>query len=327
MKKIPFVPAIYEHKAALINRTPSQVCRERDLMVEAVVKEYETYGADQVVVGIDVYNVEAEALGSRVTYFEDNGCPAIKEPLIRDFDSISNLKTINPGKHGRMTLFTEAAGKIKDKIGDKTEVLGAVSAPFTMASTIMDFEFLLMEMVSSPDDVKKLLEFTLQVCLDYSKAFMDQGVGVVFFDSRSAPPFMSSGMFRDFLLPCYSRLFHELKEQGLSEVPLVIGGDTEIIMEDIVETGVTLALADFPVHRMRFKEFVEKHAGIRYRVNVDPMLFQEQKKEELLSEVKEVIDIFGNDTGFILGTGILPYDTDPEIVLAVKDLLTVQETA
>ena len=35
-----------------------------------------------LVIGIDVYNVEAESLGCKVVYFEDsNDCPGIVEPI------------------------------------------------------------------------------------------------------------------------------------------------------------------------------------------------------------------------------------------------------
>jgi len=51
---VPFVPAVYEHKAWFIGRTPSEVCREGSLLVESVLAEYEALHPDALVVGIDV---------------------------------------------------------------------------------------------------------------------------------------------------------------------------------------------------------------------------------------------------------------------------------
>src|SRR5262245_21151024 len=75
----PFVPAVYEQKAFLINDTPSRVSRDAELFYRAMMTEYESYQSDALVVGMDVYNVEAEALGSRVTYYEgdDTSIPGI----------------------------------------------------------------------------------------------------------------------------------------------------------------------------------------------------------------------------------------------------------
>lgn len=67
LEKLPWQPAIYEHKAALIGCTPLEVACDADLFVEALLKEHEVYEADFLTVGLDVYNVEAEALGAELT--------------------------------------------------------------------------------------------------------------------------------------------------------------------------------------------------------------------------------------------------------------------
>ena len=76
--RIPFSPAIYEHKAALINRLPSEVCRDTSLLVESVKAEYKTYHPDIFVFGIDIYNVEAEALSCEINYEYGTAVPNIK---------------------------------------------------------------------------------------------------------------------------------------------------------------------------------------------------------------------------------------------------------
>jgi uroporphyrinogen decarboxylase len=76
--RIPFSPAIYEHKAVLINRLPSGVCRDTKLLVESVKTEYKTYHPDILVVGIDIYNVEAEALSCEINYEYGISVPNIK---------------------------------------------------------------------------------------------------------------------------------------------------------------------------------------------------------------------------------------------------------
>src|SRR5512137_1817933 len=83
--KVPFVPAVYEHKARLIGRSPSEVCRSLDLLLEALETELEVYDPDVLTVGIDVYNVEAEAVGCEVRYFDGSpDVPAVASPIIGD---------------------------------------------------------------------------------------------------------------------------------------------------------------------------------------------------------------------------------------------------
>jgi hypothetical protein len=59
-----FVPVVYEHAAQLIGKRPWEVSREEDLLVAAHAAAFQRYRLSPVVVGIDIYNVEAEAYGS-----------------------------------------------------------------------------------------------------------------------------------------------------------------------------------------------------------------------------------------------------------------------
>ncbi len=54
-----FSPSVYEHAAFLIGRTPWEVSRDADLLFEAHAEAFRRYGHAPVVVGIDIYNLEA----------------------------------------------------------------------------------------------------------------------------------------------------------------------------------------------------------------------------------------------------------------------------
>jgi len=80
--RVPFVPAIYEHKAFLIGKTPSEVACDDELLFQAVMEEFNTYRADLLTVGLDVYNIEAEALGCKIKFYKTNDVPAIEEHIL-----------------------------------------------------------------------------------------------------------------------------------------------------------------------------------------------------------------------------------------------------
>ena len=54
---LPWEPAIYEHKAALIGLSPAEVSRSADLLARSLEAEHRAYAADFMTVGIDVYNI------------------------------------------------------------------------------------------------------------------------------------------------------------------------------------------------------------------------------------------------------------------------------
>jgi hypothetical protein len=58
-----FSPSVYEHAAFLIGRTPWEVSRDADLLFQAHAEAFRCYRHAPVVVGIDIYNLEAEAYG------------------------------------------------------------------------------------------------------------------------------------------------------------------------------------------------------------------------------------------------------------------------
>src|SRR5512136_1270615 len=90
--RVPFCPAVYEHKAALIGVRPSEMCRDAGLFEKAILRELEVYEPDMLVVGCDVYNVEAEAAGGRVFYPDSNAVPAILERVVQAGEDISRLR-------------------------------------------------------------------------------------------------------------------------------------------------------------------------------------------------------------------------------------------
>ena len=76
-RQTDFAPSIYEHAAALIGKTPLDVSQTSDLLFRAHAEAFRLYGHSPIVVGIDIYNLEAEAYGSIVGTPDGNGIPAI----------------------------------------------------------------------------------------------------------------------------------------------------------------------------------------------------------------------------------------------------------
>ena len=116
--RVPFIPAVYEQKAFLIDETPSTVSRDAELFYRAMMVEHEVYQADALVIGMDVYNLEAEAIGSTVKFYEgdDTSIPGISpgNHAITFGDDLSQLKVPNPARDGRMPVNLEVALRRKE---------------------------------------------------------------------------------------------------------------------------------------------------------------------------------------------------------------------
>lgn len=320
--RIPFVPAIYEHKGALVGKSPSEICRNADYLYAGLKREAELYDADMLVIGIDVYNVEAEALGCKVVYFENsNDVPAIVEPLISGPADFGRLGLPDPARDGRMPVYLDVAERLGLELGPEMVLRGAVTGPFSLATSLMGLEKLLMASVEETEFVEKLLSFCAQVTLLFGKAFLARGVEPIIFDSQATPQIASPRIFRQFLLPLYRDLvIPELKAAGGRYLPLIIGGNTTSIIDDLIATGATQFLSDRPAN---LAQWCQKGLAARVpvRANVDARLIHSGPVAAIRKQSMEILSGFHNHPGFLLGCGVVAYDCPAEHTHAILDAI------
>ena len=75
---LPFTPVIYEHAARFVGRTPWEVSRDAELMFDGHRLAYQEYRQQVIAVGIDIYNLEAEAYGAKVAASTPEATPTIR---------------------------------------------------------------------------------------------------------------------------------------------------------------------------------------------------------------------------------------------------------
>ena len=317
----PFVPAVYEHKAALIGVTPSAMSRNAEMLEHALSRELDLYEPDALTVGCDVYNVEAEAAGARVRFSETNDVPSIEGRPLRPGQDVRSLPLPDPERCGRMPVFLEAGRRIQARHGADVLVRGALSAPFSMACELVGDEPLLTALLDDPEWAASLLDFCSVAVEAYGKAFVDRGLGVVLFDSHAAPPLVSPALFRSLVLPPTARTIAYFRETlGVPLVPYIIGGDTALLLDLILATGTNNVLCDFRADLAAFVGRL-KDAPVLLRANLDPRFLETAEPETITAAARQVLAIGAGHPRFLLGTGILPYDLPPEKVLAVRRAL------
>jgi len=318
--RVPFVPAVYENKARLIGRSPSEVCRSLDLLLEALSRELEVYDPDVLTVGVDVYNVEAEAAGCEVRYFgREPDVPAVAGPILKAPGDLGGLRRPDPGKDGRMPLLIEAAAQLERAVGRDIVVRGAVTGPFSLACALAGTEEVLVATLEDPGFVHGLLEFSAGVAIDFGTAFLEKGVEPVLFDSKASPGAASPRVFREFVLPAYrDRVMPELRRAGAWTLPLIIGGDTTPILEDLLQTGAGQLLcdagADLDLFAKRCRE--ERRA---FRASVDARLVHTGPPGKIREEARGILHRMVGQPGFLFGCGVVAYDCDPRNVIALRE--------
>ena len=319
--RVPFCPAVYEHKAALIGARPSEMCRDADLFERGIVREVEVYDPDMLVVGCDVYNVEAEAAGCEVLYPDSTGVPAVRTRILRPGGDVAALAAPDPERSGRMPLHLEVGRRVQARFGGDRVVRGALTAPFSMAAELVGPAELLMAMLDRPEWVGELLRFTAGVCRAYGRAFAARGLGVILFDSHASPPMTYPEIYRRIVLPPTAEVISYFRRDlGIPLVPYILGGDTGPLLDDLLRTGTNNILCDF---RADLGSFVErlKNEPVLLRANISPALLAAETVEAIRAKVLEVLAVGRRHPRFLMGTGILPYDIAPEKALAVREAI------
>lgn len=320
--RVPFIPAIYEHKAWFVGETPSNVCRDAHLFTKALLAEYESVQPDALVVGIDVYNVEAEAVGCTVTYYDDGdiSIPAVGPDgaIFQGLDDVASLKLPDPNKDGRMPINLEVANNIVKALGNEIPIRGAVSGPFSMAANLVGPENLFMLTVTQPALVKDLMNFSAEVIQAYGKAFIETGCGVVMFDSQASPELLSPAMYKEFVLTPTQNIIRHFHQLGLQHVPLIIGGNTTKILDLYLQTGGNNILCDARADAAKFLGECSS-ANRAFRRNIDSTDFLTATPHELHERALKYLEEAQGYPGFVLGTGVVPYGTPTSNLIAIRE--------
>ncbi|MCF3650244.1 uroporphyrinogen decarboxylase family protein [Synoicihabitans lomoniglobus] len=318
---VPFLPAIYEHKAWFIGSTPSAIARDAKLLTKALIAEYEALQPDALAVGVDVYNLEAEACGCKVTFYEgdDTSIPGISpgDHVIKPGEDLGNAKIPNPLTDGRMPVNLQAARDVRKALGDDIWLRGAISGPFSLAISLVGAEALFFACVDEPDWVHEVLNYSGRIIKAFSKGYIDAGAELIIFDSQASPELLSPAMYEEFVLPVTKDLTKWATAQGVRDIPLIIGGNTTPIAELLVETGCNNLLCDFTGDFDEWSELCIDHERSMRR-NVSPHLIQKGTPDEIYAVARQEFENGKDMPGFILGTAVVPFGSPTENILAVK---------
>lgn len=318
MPRIPLSLSVYEHAARFLGLTPGQVFRDGELIYQAHRAAYLAYRHFPLVVGIDIYNLEAEAYGARISTPAGSSIPAVTRPILT-LPEAGAVQPFDPATAGRIALMTSAARRLQDDFPE-ADVRLPVSGPFSIAQSLVGLETLVMGAALQPAAVRDFLTALVPGQLRYCEAVLAAGLQVAFFESAAAPPLLSPAQFRELELPVLSGLMHEVAARAGVPVPCIIGGDTAAIVPDLLQTGTDFLICPAETDRERFLEAMAGHPEVRVRINLDPQVYTRGSREQMAAAVEEVIALAARRPSLLLGTGAIPYETPPENILALKAL-------
>ena len=271
-----------------------------------------------MVIGIDIYNLEAEAYGAVVDTPADNGIPAIRNPAFAGVTDLADIVPLNPKSDGRIPMVIEAGKRVAEKL-PQADVRIPVSGPFSIAASLMGCEELLYEVATRPASVRAALHNLVigQVC--FCREIVRQGLDIAFFESAAAPPLLSPAAFRDIEFDALRDLLAQAAAAARHPVPCVIGGDTFGILDDMLRTGTGYLICPFETDQAKFMKKMKAFPEVMVRINMDLRVFSAEDFDEIRREADRVIALAAGRQMVCIGTGALPYEALPENVLKARE--------
>lgn len=317
--KIAFTPVVYEHAARFVGRTPWEVSRDADLMFHGHRLAYLEYRHQVIAVGIDIYNLEAEAYGAKIEPCEGNAIPAIHQPRFARLEDGFGLKPFDPERDGRVAMLIGVGQRLKREFPE-ADVRIPVAGPFSIAFNLRGISNLCEDAILRPGDTAKLLMRLADNQAVLCRAISAAGLDVAFFESAAAPPILSPRQFREVELPALKRVLEVAAECVGHPVPCIMGGNTFPILEELLSTGTNYLACNVETNQAAFVESVSRtHPHVRIRVNLDPGVVACSEPARIYRGIDRVLEIVGGRANCVMGTGALPLETPPENIRLIRE--------
>jgi uroporphyrinogen decarboxylase len=206
--RVPWVPFVGCHAAALIGKTAQEYLQSEALMVEGLEKAIKLYKPDGIPVSFDL-QIEAEALGCSLVWADENP-PSVSGHVLGQGKRLEDLKPLDL-KAGRIPLVMKATRRLR-KANPELALYGLITGPFTLALHLLGTD-IFMKMFDEPEYVKRLMEYCRQCARDMAGAFVEAGCDVV----AVVDPMTSQigpDQFREFVAPYVTPVFDHIKACG-----------------------------------------------------------------------------------------------------------------
>jgi uroporphyrinogen-III decarboxylase len=206
---VPILAQINEHVFNLCGGDLREAYTNAEKFVEMNLAVFEYYQLDMPGFYYDIYNIEAEALGQRLSW-ESDRMPDIdrQNPLIREHSDLDRLRPPDFKKSARMPFVLEVMRRSYE-LGLPVRV--RFCSPFTLAVNVRGIENLLMDILTAPQFAHRLLTFlTDEVLIPWVQTQREatgqpkvSGNGA---DAAASPPIVNVEILEEFVMPYVARM-------------------------------------------------------------------------------------------------------------------------
>lgn len=307
-------PAVLEHAAALIGHSPWEVSRDLELLCAAHARAHEIYGHSPVIAGIDVYHAEVEAWGVEVRPAAHHATPALGGPLFDDPLEVLRLPSLDLQRDGRLPLLLGAAARLIDACPG-AEVRVPLAGPFSVLVGLLGFETLLMELADGGGGIRDAIAFLARRQAALCRAVLTRGFQPVIYESGAAPPLVSPEMFRSIVAPAL-RIVMQAGRDAATPLACILGGNVASVADALLEAGPGAVICPAETDQAAFIEVARAWPETSVRINLPASSVGSGNRAAFFAAIEERIPLVARHPRAVLGTGVVPFDADPDFIRA-----------
>jgi MtaA/CmuA family methyltransferase len=240
--RLPVHPLFMIYAADLIGVKYSEYLRDYRLLVKGQLAVVEKYGVDLVSCCSDAWREAADCGADLVWY--DNQPPHCMEPLIKNAESLAELKIPDPSGGGRMTDRIESVRLFSSSVKGEIPILGWVEGPISEATDLYGMNEFMMGIMIDPEFMSNLMDWTTELAIRFAIAQINAGADIVGIGDAAAS-LVSPDFYEMEIMPREKKIVEAIHDAGAS-ARLHICGLIKGKFKAMDSTGADLIDIDYP---------------------------------------------------------------------------------
>ena len=216
-----------DHLAFLLDRHLIEVNSDADLISEGLLKAYQLYNPDLLIVFADIA-VEAEAMGVVLDY-PLNGNPHPKTHL-----TLREAKLTDMASSGRMPELFRAAEIVSRELPSGFPIFFSMKDPFSLAALVQGADDFLASLLLDPEAARELLEICCENQVGLINSICDQGFIPLIGAPMGSGNLIGPDWFARFAKPYVARLFETVIDRNSFRC-IHICGEVSSLTESLAE--------------------------------------------------------------------------------------------
>jgi len=313
----PVIGQVFGHAAAVGNVDLKEYIQNGEVLAKCQIQAWQKYGYDAVFAVMDS-SLESEAVGSLLEY-RRNLYPFVKRYILSDNANVEDLKVADPYSSGRMPEQLKAIRIMRQEVGNDAAVIGSVLGPMTLTGQLLGLEKALYLAVDQPQVFESILDYSVQVIVEFGRAQIAEGAHVIMvFEPSGSPAVVPPSFFRELLVPKLKHIFGELSAAGSMAKFLHVAGPTRPILQFYEEANVDMVNIDYYVN---YDDIKTPLPNVCVCGNIKSGLFVEEDAAVVSQMSNELVETFKKRRGFILSSGCeIPPEANAKNIKAMVEI-------